>query len=55
VPHAADLFDWGLRLMAHRDRLGPRHSLTAMRDGLIISLLALRPMPRRTIAGLKLG
>jgi hypothetical protein len=55
VPNTADLLDWGLRLMARRDHLGLRHSLTAMRDGLIISLLALRPMRRRTIAGLRLG
>jgi integrase len=53
-----ELFELGLRLMgiAESDSsLTPRKRAILFRDGLIIALLALRPIRRRNLAGLALG
>jgi integrase len=51
-----ELFALGLSLMAKAaDESTPRLAALAYRDGLVIALLALRPMRRRNLAGLALG
>jgi site-specific recombinase XerD len=56
VPHVADLYRWGLELtVAGGAPEGSRQRLLAFRDGVLIALLAARPLRRRTMAGLRLG
>lgn len=55
VPHTADLFQWGIDLMNVATQATARRRLTTYRDGLMIALLAARPLRRRTFAGLMVG
>lgn len=55
VPRTAELFQWGVTLMDESGRLAGHHAWVAYRDGLMIALLAARPLRRRTFAGLKIG
>ena len=51
----SDLFDLGLALMAAAERKNPEcRGATAFRDGLIIALLAVRPLRMRNLVGLTL-
>jgi integrase len=53
---AGTLVDFGLALMAAADNEStPRRRATTYRDGLIIALLAMRPLRLRNLAGLVLG
>jgi site-specific recombinase XerD len=56
VPDSAVLYRWGLRLTseAQHERAGPMR-MTSYRDGVIIALLAARPVRVRTLAGLTIG
>lgn len=55
VPHSAELFRWGLDLMHESDKLVGVVRLATYRDGLMIALLAARPVRRRTLAGLRVN
>jgi integrase/recombinase XerD len=56
VPESKHLYRWGLELIQRSARI-PRHkySLTTYRDGMIIALLAARPVRARTLAALEVG
>ena len=55
VPASDELFKWGLELMMEADKLAGRSRLTAFRDGLMIAILAARPMRRRTMFRLEVN
>ncbi len=55
VPHTTELFQWGMDLMRRSDHASGRHRLIRYRDGLMIALLAGRPLRIRTFSALKLG
>ncbi len=56
VPDSLALYSWGLKLIseAARERARPMW-LTSYRDGVLIALLASRPIRVRTLAGLTIG
>jgi len=55
VPRSAELYQWGLDLMRDAEHPTSRRGLAVFRDGLMIALLAARPVRRRTLANLRIG
>jgi hypothetical protein len=58
IIHSSDLFAYGLELMAEADRSAvdnPLRGATAYRDGLMISMLAARPLRRKNFCSIEIG
>ncbi len=56
VPKPSELFQWGLELMTNVDDMPwARDRLEQYRDGLMICLLAARPLRRNSFAAMRLG
>ena len=56
IPKASDMYSWGHELMAYGDSMPEgRDRLVALRDGLMIAMLAARPIRRRTMWGSRIG
>ncbi len=55
VPESSQLYKWGLSLIDRAPRVSGRLMLSTYRDGVLIALLAARPLRARTLAALEIG